>query len=206
MCSTHIPHTTPKASTCCFVSLVYCAWCGAPLCLTQHQRRQRIYAKLREAYCALCVGLHQLVLFRHIVLLVHCVLPVFRYGAPPPCIDAPPLRTVLLGPLRPPGLPLGAADRQTLRCQAKGSETFTSVMQAAPSCRSYPAEPCISANRFRRSNVTASASFLQVGQPGGPRCLLRARWFPEPWISRLIYRGCRLRRLGDGNGWTFPDA
>ena len=132
MCSTHIPHTTPKASTGCFVSLVYCAWCGAPLCLTQHQRRQRIYAKLREAYCALCVGLHQLVLFRHIVLLVHCVLPVFRYGAPPPCIDAPPLRTVLLGPLRPPGLPLGAADRQTLRCQAKGSETDSAALTSPP--------------------------------------------------------------------------
>ena len=146
MCSTHIPHTTPKASNVLLVSLVYCAWCGSPLCLTQHQRRQRIYATLSEAYWALCVGLHRLVLFRHIVLLVHCVLPLIRYGAPPPCVDAPSLRTVLLGPLRPPGLPLGAADRQTRWCQAKGSQTCTSVMQAAPSCGSYPAEPCISAN------------------------------------------------------------
>jgi len=38
-------------------------------------------------------------------------------------------------------------------------------------------------------------AFSHVSKPDGPRCLLLARWYPEPWMSRLTnLQGCRSKR------------
>ena len=81
----------------------------------------------------------------------------------------------LLGPLRPLRLP--PCDRRP------------------PAAARFLRNPATQPSGSAALTSPPLEAFSHVGKPDGPRCLLLARWYPKPWMSRLTnLQGCRSKR------------